>query len=146
MKMTPLYCQCLSPNTKSRSLSGPVKSHPNIRQHWKDLKGIGSVFMSPTDTTIHQQLFELEVFLLQSSHVCPSDWMSCIGEGSDALSPITFKCSVFWELPPPNKSPCNSPVIEGEDQTEDIISGGGKGSWPPLCCHNITFPFSKHIH
>lgn len=55
--------------------------------------------------------------------MCPSDWMSCIGEGPDALFPITFKCSVFWELPRSNKSPCKAPMIEGEDQTEEIISG-----------------------
>lgn len=116
------HSQSLSLNTKSKSLSAPVKSSPNIEKHWKDLKAIGSVFLSPTNATMQEQLFELESVLSEGSHVCPSDWMSCIREGFKTLFSITFKCSVFWELPLCNKSPCSSDN-RGEKQTEEITWG-----------------------
>lgn len=77
--------------------------------------------------------------------MCPSDCMSCSGDGSDVLSALTFKCSVFLDLPPTKKSRCKSPMIEGEYQTEDIMSRVQNGPRPPLCSHMITFTFSRHI-
>lgn len=115
--------QCPSLNTKSKSLSAPVKSSPNIGEHWKDLKGIGSVFLSPTDATMHEQLFELESVLSESSHVCPTDWMSCIREGFKTLFSITFKCSVFWELPLCNKSPCEALMIGVNSSRGNYLRG-----------------------
>lgn len=98
-------------NTKSKSRSALVKSSPNIGKHWKDLKAIGSVFLSPTNVTMHEQLFELESVLSECSHVCPTDWMSCIREGFKTLFLITFKCSAFWESPLCNNSRCEALMI-----------------------------------
>lgn len=85
------YCWCLSPEHKEQISPRPRGKPPQHQAALKGpSKGIGSVFLSPGDTTISQRLFELEVFLRQSSHVCPSDWMSCIGQGWDALSPNNF--------------------------------------------------------
>lgn len=110
-------------NTKSKSLSAPVKSSPNIGEHWKDLKGIGSVFLSPTAATMLEQLFELESVLSEGSHVCPTGWMSCIRQGLKTLFLITFKCSVFWELPVCNRSPCEALMIGVNGRQRKLLEG-----------------------
>lgn len=59
----------------------PVKSSPDIREHWKDLKGIGSVFLSPHWCNNAQATVWTWSVLSVSNHVCPTDWMSCICGG-----------------------------------------------------------------
>lgn len=59
----------------------PVKSSPDIREQWKDLKGIGSVFLSPHWCNNAQATVWTWSVLSVSNHVCPTDWMSCIWGG-----------------------------------------------------------------
>lgn len=131
------FCrQCSSERTKSKSLSPCVKSSPDIKEHWKDLKGIGSVFLSPTDITMHERLFELESVLYGSSHVCPTDWMSCIGEGFRTLFLITFKCSVLWGLPLCNKSLWEDLMIGVKSRRRKWLVSAAAALLPsPLPCH-----------
>lgn len=66
----------------------------NIEDLWGDLKAIGSVFLSPAEETMQEQLFELEDILSVRSHVCPPDWMSCIGGGLTLCS--QYRLSVHF--------------------------------------------------
>lgn len=56
-----------------------------LTQYWGALKGSEKASevssCPPTDATMREQLFELESVLSESSHVCPTDWMSCIRKG-----------------------------------------------------------------
>lgn len=56
-----------------------------LTQYWGALKGFEKASevssCPPTDATMREQLFELESVLSESSHVCPTDWMSCIRKG-----------------------------------------------------------------
>lgn len=75
--------QCPSLNTKSKSLCAPPCQ--KLTQYWGALKGFEKASevssCPPTDATMREQLFELESVLSESSHVCPTDWMSCIRKG-----------------------------------------------------------------
>lgn len=78
----------------------PVKSSPDIREHWKDLKGIGSVFLSPHWCNNAQATVWTWSVLSVGNHVCPTNWMSCIQGGNlRTLFSTTFKCSVSQNYP-----------------------------------------------
>lgn len=87
----------------------------------KDLKGIGSVFLSPQRCNNTQATVWTWGVLSESSHVCPPDWLSCIWGGFKTLFLITFKCSVFSELPLCNKGPCRALMI-GVNSTQRKLS------------------------
>lgn len=80
-------------------------------EHRKVLKGIGSVFLSPQRRNNTWAAVWTWGVLSESSHVCPPDWLSCIWGGFKTLFLITFKCSVFSELPLCNKGPCRALMI-----------------------------------
>lgn len=78
-----------------------------LTQYWGALKGFEKASevssCPPTDATMREQLFELESVLSESSHVCPTDWMSCIrkgGGGLETLFSITFKVFAFLRAAP----------------------------------------------
>lgn len=80
-------------------------------EHRKVLKGIGSVFLSPQRRNNTWAAVWTWGVLSESSHVCPPDWLSCIWGGFKTLFLITFKCSVFSELPLCNKGPRRALMI-----------------------------------
>lgn len=78
--------------------------------------------------------------------MCPSDCMSCSGDGSDVLSALTFKCSVFLDLPPTKKSRCKSPMIEGENLDRGYyVRGAKRAPTSPLQPHDYIYFFQTYL-
>lgn len=90
-----------TPRTQRANLSLPLsKAHPILGSTERIWKASEVSSCPPTDATMREQLFELESVLSESSHVCPTDWMSCIREGFETLFSTTFKVFSFSESHP----------------------------------------------
>lgn len=87
--------------TQRANLSLPPPCQ-KLTQYWGAVKGFEKASevssCPPTDATMREQLFELESVLSESSHVCPTDWMSSFRKRrGETLFSITFKSVHFSE-------------------------------------------------
>jgi len=93
----------------------------------------------------------LKSVLSEGSQAWLSDWMSCVWERFRTLFSITFKCSVFWESPLCNKSPCEALMLGVNGRQTELLEGT---KWRArLCSHDIAItstltscvPWKSHL-